>query len=273
MPGLAKGAGDNGIVTKGFPVTAMKLLIDFFPIILFFVAYQFYGIYVATTTAIAASLVQVAWLRWRHGRFEPMPLITLALIVVFGGLTLALRDPIFVMWKPTLVDWLFAAVFAAGSLIGKRPLVERLMGHAVTVPTVIWRRLNWAWVVFFAVLGGINLFVVYVASGFYAAEQALIAASGIAAVDLAQCAATFDGELLTLCERARASEEIWVNFKLFGMMGLTILFVVAQAFYLARHIEEDEPATAEAEHDTNAESAGAAGMQPARSTAAPGDTR
>jgi len=220
----------------------MKLLIDFFPIILFFIAYKLYGIYVATITAIIASLVQVAWLRWKHGRFETMPLVTLALIAVFGGLTLLLRDPIFVMWKPTIVNWLFALAFVGGSLIGQRPLVERMMGGAIKVPATIWRRLNWAWVSFFLVSGIVNLFVVYVASGFYQAEQALIAATGITEIDLAQCAEQFADQQLALCELAHASEAVWVNFKLFGMMGLTILFVIGQAFYLARHIQDPEPA-------------------------------
>lgn len=220
----------------------MKLLIDFFPIILFFVAYKLSGLYVATITAIVAALVQVTWLRWRHGRFETMPLITLGLILVFGGLTLLLRDPIFVMWKPTLVNWLFAGAFVVGSLISKRPLVERMMGQAISVPAPIWWRLNAAWVVFFLVSGLINLFVVYIGSGFYTAEQTLIAATGITAIDLATCAEQFAGQPLVLCETAHASEAVWVNFKLFGMMGLTILFVIGQAVYLARHVQEPEPA-------------------------------
>lgn len=244
----------------------MKLLIDFFPIILFFVAYKLSGIYVATITAIIASLAQVAWLRWRHGRFEKMPLITLALIALFGGLTLMLRDPIFVMWKPTIVNWLFAVAFLGGSLIGKRPLVERMMGQAISVPARIWRRLNWAWVGFFLVSGLVNLFVVYIGSGFYAAEQALIAATGITAVDLNACPDLFVGQQLALCETAHQSEAVWVNFKLFGMMGLTILFVIGQAFYLARHIQESEPLETDPE---TAES----DLAPVQSPATSGDIR
>jgi intracellular septation protein len=225
----------------------MKLLIDFFPIILFFVAYKLYGIYAATITAMIASLAQVLWLRWRHGRFEKMPLITLALIAVFGGLTLLLRDPIFVMWKPTIVNWLFAGAFVGGSLLGKRPVVERMMGEAISVPARIWRRLNWAWILFFLVSGLANLFVVYIGSGFYAAEQSLIAATGITAVDLNACADQFIGQQRLLCDTAHESEAVWVNFKLFGMMGLTIFFVIGQAFYLARHIQDSDPTDSEPE--------------------------
>jgi intracellular septation protein len=222
----------------------MKLLIDFFPILLFFVAYKLAGIYWATGVAIAASAIQVTWGWVRHRRVEKMQLVTLGLLAVFGGLTIALHDPIFVMWKPTIVNWLFGVVFLASQWIGERSLIERTMGHAVSVPAPVWSRLNLAWSLFFFLLGFANLFVVYVWSGFYEAQQAMILATGKGEIDLAACADQFTGALLGLCRDAQAREEVWVNFKLFGMMGLTILFVVAQTFYLARHIK-DEPETAE----------------------------
>ncbi|MBK5967755.1 MULTISPECIES: inner membrane-spanning protein YciB [Thiorhodovibrio] len=218
----------------------MKFLADFLPVILFFIAYKLQGIFVATLVAIGAAAVQVGWMRWRHGRIEKTHLITLILLLLFGGLTLALRDPIFVMWKPTIINWLFAGAFLGSFWIGKKPLTERMMGQAVQVPEPIWYRLNWAWVGFFFISGLINLYVIYFGSGFAAAQQELIAASGERQVDLAQCLASYEGELLKLCQAAHASEEIWVNFKLFGMMGLTLAFVIAQAFYLSRHMQHVE---------------------------------
>ncbi|MBN2885663.1 MAG: septation protein IspZ [Chromatiaceae bacterium] len=223
----------------------MKLLIDFLPVLLFFIAYKLAGIYVATGVAIAASAAQIGWSWIRQRRVETLPLVTLGLLVVLGGLTIALRDPIFVMWKPTLVNWLFAGAFLATQFIGQRTLAERMLGGAVRVEPPIWRRLNLLWGGFFLLLGAINLFVVYVASGYFSAHQALLAASALPGVDLNQCASLFSGATLELCERARASEGIWVNFKLFGMMGLTLLFVIGQAVYLARHME-DEPDPQEA---------------------------
>lgn len=217
----------------------MKLLIDFFPILLFFIAYKLAGIYVATGVAIAAAALQVGWSWLRHRKVETMHLVTLGLLVVFGGLTLALHDPIFVMWKPTLVNWLFAVAFLGSQLIGKRTLIERMMGHAIEIPTAIWTRLNLLWAGFFILLGLTNLFVVYIGSGFFAAQQALIGATGQAAIDLSDCASTYAGNLLALCDDAQAREDVWVNFKLFGMMGMTIAFVIAQGFYLARHMKED----------------------------------
>lgn len=217
----------------------MKLLIDFLPILLFFVAYKLAGIYVATGVAISVAAAQVGWSWLRHRRLEQMQLTTLGVLAVFGGLTIALQDPIFVMWKPTLVNWLFALAFAASHWIGERPLIARLMGGAIELPPRIWTRLSLVWIGFFVLLGLANLFVVYVWSGFFPAQQALLAATGSAGVDLTQCAASYSGRLLDLCNAAQSSEDIWVNFKLFGMMGLTIVFAIGQAFYLARHVKED----------------------------------
>jgi intracellular septation protein len=227
----------------------MKLLFDFFPILLFFVAYKLAGIYVATGVAIAVSAAQVGWGWLRHRRLEKMQLVTLGLLSVFGGLTIALHDPIFVMWKPTIINWLFGGVFLASQWLGDRPLAQRMMGHAVDVPGPVWSRLNLSWSLFFILLGLANLYVVYMGSdffgsGFYQAQQTLLRESGLAAVDLKTCASQFAGDLLGLCEDAHQGEGVWVNFKLFGMMGLTILFVIAQALYLSRHMK-DEPEPAE----------------------------
>jgi len=220
----------------------MKFLADFFPILLFFVAYKLYGIYWATGVAIAASVLQVGFHWLRHRRVEKMHLVTLGLLVVFGGLTIALQDRAFIMWKPSIVNWLFAAVFLGSHFIGDRSLVERMMSHAIDVPPNIWNRLNQMWVVFFIAMGLANL---YVANLFFIVESQLNAMAGASTgeIDLALCAENFKGQALELCLQARDREETWVNFKLFGMMGLTILFVIAQAFYLARHIKDEETET------------------------------
>lgn len=182
----------------------MKILTDLFPVILFFAAYQLYDIYVATQVAIAAAVLQVAYQRIRHGKVETMHWVTLGLLAVFGGMTLALHDPTFIKWKPTVVNWLFGAVMLGSELFMQRSVLRRMMDHAVTLPDWAWRRLNAAWATFFFILGGINLYVAY-----------------------------------------NFSEQTWVNFKLFGFMGLTLLFVVAQGFYLARHMPPEEPVTEE----------------------------
>lgn len=239
-PGTASGRPPSRILAHGFPNHSqnMKLLIDFLPILLFFIAYKLAGIYVATGVAIAAAAIQVGWVWWRHHRVEKMHLATLALLAIFGGMTLALHDPIFVMWKPTLVNWLFALVFLGSHFIGRKTVIERMMSHAIDLPAAIWPRLNLLWVIFFFLSGAANLYVVYDFSGFYVAQQALMVAAGLTDIDLATCADQFQGSLLAQCQDAQAREDTWVNFKLFGMLGMTVAFVIAQGLYLARHIRQ-----------------------------------
>lgn len=180
----------------------MKMLADLFPVILFFIAYQLFDIYVATQAAIAAAVLQVAYHKIRYGKVENTQWLTLALLLVFGGLTLALRDPTFIKWKPTVVNWLFAAAFLISQLFMRRSLLRRMMDHAVTLPDQAWLYLNTAWVGFFFAMGILNLYVAY-----------------------------------------NYSEQIWVNFKLFGFLGLTLIFMLAQGFYLARFMQTDDPTT------------------------------
>lgn len=175
----------------------MKLLTDFLPIVLFFVAYQLYDIYVATAVAIATSILQIGYFWLLRKQLEKMHLVTLGLLVIFGGLTLLLRDPLFIKWKPTVVNWLFATVFVGSQFIGKKPLVARVMGHAVDLPDAIWGRLNISWGLFFLVSGALNLYVAF-----------------------------------------NFSEAAWVNFKLFGMLALTVVFIILQSFYMARHAQD-----------------------------------
>lgn len=174
----------------------MKLLFDFFPVLLFFIAYKLHGIYSATAVAIIATFAQVGWIWLRQRRVEALHLVTLVLIVLFGGATLLLKDEMFIKWKPTVLDWLFALAFLASRYIGNKPLAERMMGRNVSLPPAAWSRLNLSWVVFFLALGLVNLYVVY----------------------------HFD-------------TAVWVDFRLFGMIGLTVIFALGQAVYMARHME------------------------------------
>jgi intracellular septation protein len=178
----------------------MKLLFDFFPIVLFFIAFKLFDIYVATAVAIAAAFLQSGLFWYKHRRFETMHLVTLGLIVVFGGATLIFQDETFIKWKPTVVDWLFAVTFLGSHFIGEKNFIERMMGKNIKLPALIWQRLNFSWVLFFSLLGAINIYVIF----------------------------NYD-------------TNTWVNFKLFGMLGMTFVFVLAQSLYLARHITHRTP--------------------------------
>lgn len=179
----------------------MQLLIDFAPIVVFFVVYKLAGMYWATAAIIVAMAIQMAIQYARERKVSNMLLISTALVAVLGGVTILLREPIFIQWKPTIVNWLFAAAFLGSDYIGKKNFVERLMGHAVQLERPIWRQLNLMWVANFAVLGAANLYVVY-----------------------------------------NFSEATWVNFKLFGMLGLTLLMAIGQALWIASKNSQQEPA-------------------------------
>jgi intracellular septation protein len=185
----------------------VKFLFDLFPVILFFAAYFVYpqfgdkaeAIYVATGVAIAGTGLQVAWSWLRHRRVDRMLWINLGVLLLLGGATLIFHDKTFILWKPTALYWLFAAVlFSADAFFGKN-LVRAMVGQQVTLPDPVWRRLNFSWIGFFVFMGFANLYVAY----------------------------TF-------------SEENWVRFKLFGGLGLTFAFALAQGLLLARHIQDEK---------------------------------
>lgn len=139
----------------------MKLLFDIFPVALFFVAYKFADIYVATGVAIVANIGQIAWLRLRGKKVEPMMWISLAIIAIFGGATLMLHDETFIKWKPTVLYWLFGAVLLGAQFAFSKNLIRAMMEKNITLPELIWQRLNLSWAVFFTAMGFINLYVAY----------------------------------------------------------------------------------------------------------------
>ena len=174
----------------------MKLLIDFFPIALFFIAFKFAGIYVATAVAMLATLVQIGWLYFKYGKVEPMQWISLGIITVFGGATLLTHNDTFIKWKPTILFWLMGCILIGGQLLMKKNFIKSLMSAQLSLPDEIWQKLLWSWAVFFTVKGGLNLWVAF----------------------------NYD-------------TDTWVNYKLFGSMGLMLLFVLGQGVYLSKHIQ------------------------------------
>jgi len=139
----------------------MQLLLDFFPLIVFFAAYLLYDLYVATAAIMIAIALQIAYQWLRHRKVNKMLLISGALVLVFGSITLALRNPLFIQWKVTVVNWLFAAAFLGSQLFSEKTFTQRMMGHAIELEPALWRQLNILWVANFAVIGALNLYVMY----------------------------------------------------------------------------------------------------------------
>lgn len=177
----------------------MKLLLDFFPIALFFIVFKVYGIYAATAIAIVATVLQIAWMRYKNGRVDTMQWISLGVIVVFGGATLITQDETFIKWKPSVLYWLMCATLWIAYFIFKRNFIQSLMGTQIELPQDIWGRLLHSWAAFFMLMGFINLWVAY----------------------------NFD-------------TDTWVSYKLFGGLGLMLVFVVLQGLFLSRYMKEPE---------------------------------
>ncbi|MFA5081573.1 MAG: septation protein A [Hydrogenophilaceae bacterium] len=199
----------------------MKLLFDLFPVILFFIAYQFGashpeqaaallsgigiplgsavkpGVFLATAVAILATLGQIVWTWLRHRKVDTMLWVSFGLIAVFGGATLLLQDENFIKWKPTVLYWLFALALGLGPVLFERNIIRMMMEKQISVPDPVWARLNLGWAGFFTVMGAANLFVAF-----------------------------------------NYSTDTWVDFKMFGTLGLMIVFMVLQGFYLSKHIRD-----------------------------------
>jgi intracellular septation protein len=166
---------------------------------LFFVVFKAYGIYAATAIAIAATVLQIAWMRYKNGKVDTMQWVSLGVIVVFGGATLVTQDETFIKWKPSVLYWLMSATLWVGYFVFKRNFIQSLMGAQIELPQDIWGRLLHAWAFFFTLMGFINLWVAY----------------------------NFD-------------TDTWVSYKLFGGLGLMLVFVLLQGVFLSRYMKEPE---------------------------------
>lgn len=210
----------------------MKLLLDFLPILLFFATFKYAEghkdlaaafatehlgflvsggqvgpveapVMLATVVVVVASLAQVSILKLRGRKVDTMLWVSLALVMVLGGLTVWFKSETFIKWKPTGLYWAMGLAFLLSQLVWKRSLLKLMMGAQLRLPESVWRQLSWAWAGFFTLMGVLNLWVAY-----------------------------------------NFSTDTWVNFKLFGGIGLMLVFSVAQGLYINRFLPDDaSPAT------------------------------
>jgi intracellular septation protein len=139
----------------------MKLFFDFLPGLLFLGALLLFDIYTATVVVMVAMAVQVAALLALRKKVSGIQWFTLGVVLLFGAATLLLRDPTFIKWKPTVINWMFAGLLLAGpAFMGKNFLRLMLQEH-MTAPDRVWANLNLAWALVFVLIGALNLVVAY----------------------------------------------------------------------------------------------------------------
>jgi intracellular septation protein len=178
----------------------MQFLLEYAPIILFFVAYKLKDIYFATGVAIAASVLVIAYAWFVSKKVSTMQWLSLAIIVVFGGATLLLHDETFIKWKPSALYAVFGLTLLFGKLVMKRDWIELVFKQAqIEAPRAVWNKLTWAWVAFFAFMATLNG---YVATHF--------------------------------------SLDQWVNFKVWWAMGLFLAFTIGNVAVLAKYMKDNK---------------------------------
>lgn len=176
-----------------------KLLFDFFPLVLFFVAFKVADIYVATWVAIGCSVLQILWLKLRGRPIEATNWMNVIIIVIFGGATIYFHNDTFVKWKPTVLYWMFALILLGSRLLMNKNVLRKMLATQMSLPDRIWDRLSDTWAGFFLFAGALNLFVAF--SGYFTLDQ-------------------------------------WAAFKAFGMTVLLVIFAIAQSVWLGRHMQE-----------------------------------
>lgn len=175
----------------------MKLLFDFFPVIVFFIVYLWSGqnIYYATGVIIPVTILQVLLFWFKNKKFDTVLLINCVLVTLFGSITLLLHQEIYIKLKVTAISWLYGIALLASQPFDKK-LLQLYMENHISLPKKIWSKVNLMCAFYFIVVGAVNL---YVLSYF--------------------------------------STEVWVKFKVFGTLSLTIVFYVALSLYLAKYME------------------------------------
>jgi len=181
----------------------MHLLFEFLPLILFLVAFYLKDIYAAVAVLMIAMPIGFAIKYFRTRTVDKMYLWSTVFLLLAGAATLYFRNPKFLYWKPTVFYWVVGGVFLVSTWAGDRPLVRRFFEMTGELPTSnltaeLWRRLNLVWVLFFACMGLVNIYVAY-----------------------------------------NYSEAVWANFKVFGLLGLTLVFMLAQGAWLFSRLDTD----------------------------------
>ena len=187
----------------------MKQLLEFIPLVIFFIVYKMVDIYAATGALMVAMTITFIYSYFKNGKkAEKMQIITLAMILVFGGLTLVLHDDAFIKWKVTLVYAVFSLGLLVTQFIFKKPAIKQMLGKELVLPDTVWNKLNVAWALFFAILGALNIYVAF-----------------------------------------NMPQEVWVNFKVFGLLAVTLLFTVLSGIYLYKHMPKERQAIDEKESE------------------------
>jgi len=153
----------------------MKQLLEFLPLIIFVVVYQmsgttlslgsseytFDGIYTATIALMLATVLQVLIVKLVWGLVEKRLLGVAGAVIVFGGATVLLRDPVFIFWKPTVFNWALAGIHVVWHVALGKCFFQELLPDEIEMPKHAWTRVTFISTCHFFMVGAVNLYVAY----------------------------------------------------------------------------------------------------------------
>lgn len=177
----------------------MKQLIEFIPLILFFIVYKSYGVQEAALVLVAATAVQILLFKVLYKKVEKNQWIMGGAVVFFGLLTAYFNDLAFLKWKVTIVNLIFAAVLLVSQFVFHKPLIQALLGKELKLPQAVWAKLNLGWSGFFIFCAAVNVVI----SEFF-------------------------------------SDDVWANFKVFGLTGLSLLAILGTGIFLYPYLKQQE---------------------------------
>ncbi|WGO82386.1 septation protein A [Arsenophonus apicola] len=177
----------------------MRQLLDFIPLIVFFIVYKKVDIFYASGALMIATALSMLAIYFIYKKIEKSSLITLVIVIIFGGLTLIFHSDLFIKWKVTVIYAIFSLALLVSQYFTEKPLIQRMLGKEIHLANEFWRKLNLSWAIFFAICALVNIYVAF-----------------------------------------WLPQDVWVNFKVFGLTAVTLIFTILSMVYIYKHLPKEQ---------------------------------
>lgn len=177
----------------------MRQLLDFIPLIVFFIVYKKVDIFYASGALMVATALSILAIYLIYKKIEKSSLITLVIVIIFGGLTLIFHSDLFIKWKVTVIYAIFSLALLVSQYFSQKPLIQRMLGKEIHLANEIWCKLNLSWAIFFAICALVNIYVAF-----------------------------------------WLPQDVWVNFKVFGLTAVTLIFTILSMVYIYKHLPKEQ---------------------------------
>ncbi|MFV9996883.1 MAG: septation protein A [Arsenophonus endosymbiont of Dermacentor nuttalli] len=177
----------------------MRQLLDFIPLIVFFIVYKKVDIFYASGALMITTALSMLAIYLIYKKIEKSSLITLVIVIIFGGLTLIFHSDLFIKWKVTVIYAIFSLALLVSQFFTQKPLIQRMLGKEIHLANEVWNKLNLSWAIFFAICALVNIYVAF-----------------------------------------WLPQDVWVNFKVFGLTVVTLIFAILSMVYICKHLAKEQ---------------------------------